>query len=172
MRNAAAAAGGLKHDSFKRETQPLGMADPSASSSGGAIRMDGYEEDAAMSKSEVLSRGEVLKRRSRRVKQLDWICKKMYWDWLMEGELRSKAREYYWVYGSPFVEEEEDNGDLGENRISNGWSRCGMQGCEAKAMALTKFCLMHILNDAKQNLYKRCTFVVRRFVLFCFVYKE
>lgn len=108
-------------------------------------------------------------------------------------EMRSKVREYYWEYGkSTFVEEEEIerinssrvdggadnvNGNLGVNGGNGGCnvsSRCGVHGCKAKAMALTRFCHMHILSDAKQKLYKACTFTIKRFALFVFrfVYKE
>ncbi|KAK4403801.1 hypothetical protein Sango_0748700 [Sesamum angolense] len=136
------------------------MLDPSSSSSSGPIRIDGSEHDAALSKSEFLTRPEVINRRARRY------------------------REYYWEYGkSPFVDDEENekmnsnrgdcagstaenlgNGNLGingGNGNSNVASRCGVHGCKAKAMALTRFCHMHILSDAKQKLYKACSFSIK-----------
>lgn len=164
------------------------MLDPSPSSSSGPIRIDGSEQDVALSKSELLTRPEVLNRRARRLKQLARIYRDNYWV-LME-ELKVKYREYYWEYGkSPFVEDEENekinsgrvdctaltaensNGNLGVNGgngTSNVASRCGVHGCKVKAMALTRFCHMHILSDAKQKLYKACTFSIKRFVLHCF----
>ncbi|KAK6144937.1 hypothetical protein DH2020_021757 [Rehmannia glutinosa] len=174
--------------SFKPETKPLSlrtteMLGPSSSSSSVAIRIDGSEHDAALSKSEFLTRPEIINRRSRRVKQLARIYRDHYWA-LME-ELKLKYREYYWEYGkSPFEEEEENerinsnrgdyaavpaenisNGNLGVNGangiISNVTSRCGVHGCKAKAMALTRFCHMHILSDAKQKLYKGCSFSIK-----------
>lgn len=111
-------------------------------------------------------------------------------------ELKLKYREYYWEYGkSPFVEDEDNerinvsrvdgaglpadngNGNLGVNGgngIGNASSRCGVHGCKAKAMALTRFCHMHIISDKKQQLYKQCTFTIKRFVflLFRFIYTE
>lgn len=169
------------------------MPDPSPSSSAGPIRVDGAEHDAALSKSGFLTRPEVISRRARRVKQLARIYRDHYWA-LME-ELKLKYREYYWEYGkSPFVEDEENernnlsrgdvaglaadngNGNLGINggngnlgiNGGNASSRCGVHGCKAKAMALTRFCHMHIMSDAKQKLYKACTFAIKRlrFVFF------
>lgn len=104
-------------------------------------------------------------------------------------ELKFKYREYYWEYGkSPFVEDEDGerinsnrgdsaavnaenggNGNLGfhgGNCSSNASNRCGVHGCKAKAMALTRFCHMHILSDAKQKLYKACSFSIKRFGFF------
>ncbi|KAG6402352.1 hypothetical protein SASPL_139230 [Salvia splendens] len=138
------------------------MPDPSPSSSAGPVRIDGAELDAALSKSEFLTRSEIINRRSRRAKQLAGIYRDHYWA-LME-ELKLKYREYYWEYGkSPFVEDDENerinsshadgaaglaadngngNGNLGVNggngnAIGNASGRCGMNGCKAKAMALT-----------------------------------
>ncbi|KAG6404712.1 hypothetical protein SASPL_136965 [Salvia splendens] len=142
------------------------MPDPSPSSSAGPIRIDGAEQDAALSKSEFLTRSEVINRRSRRAKQLAGIYRDHYWA-LME-ELKLKYREYYWEYGkSPFVEDEENekinssradgaaglaadngNGNLGVNGgngnvIGNATGRCGMNGCKAKAMALTIYRVLY-----------------------------
>ncbi|KAL2249185.1 INO80 complex subunit D-like [Sesamum indicum] len=189
---AAAASSGLNHNStfplsFKTELKPFSqqaseMLDPSSSSSSGPIRIDGSEHDAALSKSEFLTRPEVINRRARRVKQLARIYRDHYWA-LME-ELKLKYREYYWEYGkSPFLDDEENekmnsnrgdctgstaenpgNGNLGINGgsvNSNVASRCGVHGCKAKAMALTRFCHMHILSDAKQKLYKACSFSIK-----------
>lgn len=108
-------------------------------------------------------------------------------------ELKLKHREYYWEYGkSPFVEDEENeklnssraefaaengngNGNSGVNGgncTSNAATRCGVHGCKAKAIALSRFCHMHILSDAKQKLYKACTFTIKRFVLLRLLLKE
>ncbi|GAB4855896.1 hypothetical protein Ancab_024536 [Ancistrocladus abbreviatus] len=63
-------------------------------------------EDSILSKSEFLTRQEVLKRRLRRIKLLSKCYRDYYWS-LME-ELRLKHREYYWIYGkSPFKEDGE-----------------------------------------------------------------
>ncbi|KAL2453401.1 hypothetical protein Adt_49098 [Abeliophyllum distichum] len=160
------------------------MIDPSPSSSTGPMRIDGSEEDLALSKSEYLTRPEVLKRRARRAKQLCRIYRDHYWA-LME-ELKLKYREYCWEYGkSPFQEDDENdrinsnrgdgtriiqenvngignkNGNSGFNNGNNIVNRCGVHGCKAKAMALTRFCHMHILSDAKQKLYKACNFSIK-----------
>ncbi|XP_042466537.1 INO80 complex subunit D-like [Zingiber officinale] len=81
--------------------------------------IDGAEEDEILCPSRSLTREEVLRRRSRRVKQLALCYRRQYWA-LME-EVRVKHRQYYWEYGvSPFecgdkeVEEEEPEQDKGE----------------------------------------------------------
>lgn len=159
------------------------MIDPSL----GPMRIDGSEVDLVLSKSEYLTRPEVLKRRSLRAKQLSRIYRDHYWA-LME-ELKIKYREYCWEYGkSPFQDDGENekinsnrrdgtrliqendngtgnkNGNPGVNNGSNIVNRCGVHGCKAKAMALTRFCNMHILSDSKQKLYKACNFSIKRFV--------
>ncbi|GER28276.1 KAT8 regulatory NSL complex subunit 2 [Striga asiatica] len=186
-----AAAGGPNHHSaaplyLKTETKPPSnaceMLDPSASSSSGPIRIDGSEQDATLSKSEFLTRSEFLNRRARRVKQLGRIYRDQYWA-LME-ELKLKYREYYWEYGKgPFLEDEEnernnasrgdyaalpgENGSHGNFGVNGGNAsgrvsgRCEVHGCKAKAMALTRFCHMHITSDAKQKLYESCTFSIK-----------
>lgn len=52
----------------------------------------------------------------------------------------------------------------------NNNHRCLFVGCKLKAMALTSYCHLHILSDAKQKLYKPCGYVIKRyyFALFCF----
>lgn len=145
--------------------------------------VDGAEEDLVLAKSEVLSREEVLKRRSRRVKQLARCYKAHYWS-LME-ELRVKYREYYWKYGkSPFKEDKdpemvgaanrtEGTGEsvnnvansVDYNNVSSnnqlGLGLCAVGGCKSKAMAMTRFCHPHILSDSKQKLYKACTYAIK-----------
>ena len=106
-------------------------------------------------------------------------------------ELKIQYREYYWKYGvSPFKEdnqkheqqkqgggvgilqrENEENGAnievIGENNTNvsdlKSNHRCLFVGCKLKAMALTSFCHLHILSDAKQKLYKPCGYVIKRF---------
>ncbi|KAG6531783.1 hypothetical protein ZIOFF_005607 [Zingiber officinale] len=69
--------------------------------------IDGAEEDEILCPSRSLTREEVLRRRSRRVKQLALCYRRQYWA-LME-EVRVKHRQYYWEYGvSPF---ESKNGE-------------------------------------------------------------
>ncbi|XP_042067714.1 INO80 complex subunit D-like [Salvia splendens] len=138
------------------------MPDPSPSSSAVAIRIDGSEQDAALSKSEFLTQAEVIERRGRRVKQLARIYRDQYW--LLMEEMKLKYREYYWEYGkSPFVEENEENQRINsDNDLGfNATGRCGVNGCKAKAMVLTDFCHMHILSDTKQTLYKPCNFNIK-----------
>ncbi|XP_042471429.1 INO80 complex subunit D-like [Zingiber officinale] len=81
--------------------------------------IDGAEEDEALRFSRSLTREEVLRRRSRRLKQLALCYRRQYWA-LME-EVRVKHRDYYWEYGvSPYEggdkdeegeEVEQDKGD-------------------------------------------------------------
>lgn len=152
------------------------MVDPQPSSSAAPIRLDGSEIDAALANSEFLTQAEVLSRRSRRLKQLAGIYRDHYWA-LME-QLKSQHRRYFWVYGkSPYVEADENGpsdlncsaaaagGDLGvKGGKSNDESGniCVAQGCRVKAMALTNFCLMHILSDPNQKLYKPCRFPINK----------
>lgn len=175
------------HDSNHHQTQR-----PSSSTSA-ALAIDGSEEDERLSKSEFLTRKEVLKRRVRRVRQLSKVYRDHYWA-LME-ELKLRYREYYWEYGkSPFQEHDENNnssnnnngnanvkGENGEANFqesaeisrdsANGRAnRCGVHGCKSKAMALTKFCQMHILSDAKQKLYKPCNYAIKRFTFYSLIY--
>nr|GMD16416.1 INO80 complex subunit D-like [Ipomoea batatas] len=132
------------------------------------ILIDGCEEDAVLARSKFLHRMEVLRRRSRRVKQLTRIYPDHYWA-LME-EVKLKYREYYWEYGkSPFLEDNEENNiaitGTGENPNPNLNSnnpisnKCGIITCKSKAMALTRFCHAHILSDPNQKLYKACNYV-------------
>ncbi|KAA8533392.1 hypothetical protein F0562_031174 [Nyssa sinensis] len=152
------------------------------SSASTSMAMDGSDEDSALSKSEFLTRQEVLKRRSRRLKQLAKVYRDHYWS-LMD-ELKLKYREYYWEYGkSPFQEDEDRENldwknsiqgtgeDANTNNNGNGSklglglgvnaNRCVVNGCKSKAMALTRFCHSHILSDAKQKLYKGCNYVTK-----------
>ncbi|KAL6338454.1 hypothetical protein AAG906_020544 [Vitis piasezkii] len=134
--------------------------------------------DAVLSSSRYLTRQEVIRRRSRRVKQLSKCYRAHYWS-LMQ-ELKIRYREYYWKYGrSAFQEDEKREGEgvegTGENLNGHGKlglglgigengfdvKRCAVSGCKSKAMALTRFCHPHILSDSKQKLYKGCSFVIK-----------
>lgn len=139
-----------------------------------AMFIEGKEEDDALASSQFLSREEVLRRRSRRLKQLNRCYRRQYWA-LME-EIRVKHRDYYWEFGkSPL---EEDNAStaqgvlvekvgLGHVEGENGSSsrgerkRCTYIGCKSKAMPLTIYCHAHILFDTKQTLYKACNYVIK-----------
>ncbi|KAG9150583.1 hypothetical protein Leryth_008050 [Lithospermum erythrorhizon] len=101
--------------------------------------------------------------------------KKIYCDhyWLLMEDVKNKFREYYWDYGeSPFVEEEVNKHlnacrDGVEGVDANGVSghcpssKCEVQGCKSKAMALTPYCHMHILCDPNQKLYKPCNYPIK-----------
>ncbi|KAK6911765.1 putative DNA-binding domain [Dillenia turbinata] len=160
----------------------------SSSSSASPFRIAGSEEDSILSNSVALTRQEVLRRRSRRIKQLVDCYKNHYWA-LME-ELRFQYRQYYWNYGkSPFKTEQEEkdgqngggvevieeNGNGNGNGNTNSNSRlglgsgdgddgiklCAVTGCKSKAMALTDYCHPHILFDKRQVLYKPCNYVIK-----------
>ncbi|CAN4113838.1 unnamed protein product [Withania somnifera] len=142
------------------------MPDPNSSTGNIAVRpikIDGWEEDAILARSKFLHRMEVLKRRHRRTKQLQRIYRDCYWS-LME-EVKLKHREYCWKFGtSTFQEDEENNnkdGSLGNGENNNNSNTCGVHGCKSKAMALTRFCHMHILSDSKQKLYKACNYAIK-----------
>ncbi|KAI3807880.1 hypothetical protein L1987_23816 [Smallanthus sonchifolius] len=118
------------------------------------------DEDVYLSKSELLAREEVLKRRSRRLKQLARVYRDHYW--CMMDELKLKYRKYYWEYGkSPYQENESVVTETEAVKNGNESSRCAVHGCKTKAMALTKFCHAHILSDSKQKLYISCTYVIK-----------
>ncbi|KAI5558190.1 hypothetical protein BDE02_17G023200 [Populus trichocarpa] len=147
-------------------------------------------KDQVLSRATHITRQELLKRRSYKLKQLSKCFKDHYWA-LME-ELKIQYREYYWEYGvSPFKEdqntlqkqeqqkqgggigvlerENEESGAnievIGENNTNvsdlKSNHRCLFVGCKLKAMALTSFCHLHILSDAKQKLYKPCGYVIK-----------
>lgn len=132
------------------------------------------DDTSALSTAEFLTRYEVLKRRSQRVKRLKKLYKTHYWA-LME-ELRSSYRKYYWEYGkSPYKEDSKNNNNnkINENNNNNNneekkdidgggfVKKCGMAGCKTKAMPMTRFCHLHILSDSKQKLYKGCSYVTK-----------
>ncbi|XP_058094076.1 uncharacterized protein LOC131240072 [Magnolia sinica] len=144
-----------------------------SSSSKTPLTIDGSEEDTALRLSGSLTREEVLRRRSRRVKQLARYYKSQYW--ALMDEVRAQYRGYYWKYGkSPFKEEGdsaaaaaegsgENNGDFRNGCGGSGDSmkKCAFGGCKSKAMALTNYCHSHILSDSKQKLYKACSYVIK-----------
>ncbi|CAL5394756.1 unnamed protein product [Camellia sinensis] len=79
---------------------------------------DDFDSDSALSRSQFLTRPEVLKRRSRRLKQLSKIYRDYYWS-LIE-DLKLKYRDYYWNYGkSPFLEDEDILHSLNHNHSNN-----------------------------------------------------
>ncbi|KAL1208883.1 hypothetical protein V5N11_010560 [Cardamine amara subsp. amara] len=76
------------------------------------------------------------------------------------------------------VEGSGDNGtnnDGGNGAKSDHYanSNCGscMYGCKAKAMALTKYCQLHILKGSNQKLYTGCTNVIKRSISLSLVLK-
>lgn len=142
------------------------------------MRIADSDLDAPLSTAEFLTRQEVLKRRSRRARQLARCYKAHYW--ALMDELKAKHKEYYWLYGkSPYkdedeVEEENATGNNRNCRRKEGAKgndegmtetmeirRCEVTGCKAKAMALTRYCHAHILSDSKQKLYKGCSYCIK-----------
>ncbi|KAK1295105.1 hypothetical protein QJS10_CPA16g00150 [Acorus calamus] len=131
-----------------------------------------------------MSRYEVLRRRSRRVKLLSRFYMRQYW--AMAEEVRVRHREYYWKYGKSPISADEveemvvEGGEegmlglgfegvkggermmvLGKKKAEEGLQRCLFNGCHVRAMPLTSHCKTHILSDSKQTLYKACTFVLK-----------
>ena len=83
-------------------------------------------------------------------------------------ELKKKHKEYYWLYGkSPFKEDEKKSiEDNDGKKLGLGLQlKCQISDCKEKAMALTRFCHKHILNDSNQILYRGCNFPIKRLVL-------
>lgn len=150
-----------------------------------AVAMEGAEEDEVLRDAGALSREEVLRRRARRVRQLESLYRRQYW--ALVEEVRVRHRDYYWEFGvSPVVEEGGGKGpengmigvregeglrfrELGSNSnvaVEKGErKRCAFPGCKSKAMPLTKYCHPHIISDSKQTLYKPCNYVIRRYGL-------
>ncbi|KAM0940139.1 putative DNA-binding domain, KAT8 regulatory NSL complex subunit 2 [Dioscorea sansibarensis] len=167
-------------ESLTRNLHPSLAPDP-----GAADPMDCGDEDEVLRTAAFLSREEVLRRRSRRLKRLAKHYKDQYWALLEEVKVRH--RDYYWDFGkSPFVGEDRESGgneggavEGSEERAKGGVGapglgfgagdggkkgqreRCGVSGCKAYAMPLTKFCHSHILLDGKQTLYKACSYVIK-----------
>lgn len=162
---------------------PRAIHDPE-SNPGPMEAIAGEDEDEALKMAVVLSREEVLRRRSRRLKQLERCYREQYWA-LME-ELRVRHRDYYWEFGkSPFDGQKGENvvfaavGEGSEEVAKDGVGglgfgggeagkkgereRCGVSGCKVYAMPLTRFCHSHILLDGKQMLYKGCSYVIKRY---------
>lgn len=84
-------------------------------------------------------------------------------------ELKGKFKEYVWKHGlSPYKEGgggDDDDEERGNGlEVNNTTALCAFNGCTLKAMALTKFCHLHILSDSKQVLYKPCEYVIKRLV--------
>uniref|UniRef100_A0A2P2M0W3 KAT8 regulatory NSL complex subunit 2 n=1 Tax=Rhizophora mucronata TaxID=61149 RepID=A0A2P2M0W3_RHIMU len=168
-------------------TTPLGnhFQNPSATAS----LISPSQEDDALSRATHITRQELLKRRSYKLKQLSKCYRDHYW--ALMDELKFQYRDYYWRYGvSPFKEDhprprkQDQGGDIGiegigeNNNNNNGnglnvnWNSeadlelknnrgCLFVGCRLKAMALTSFCHLHILSDAKQKLYKPCDYIIK-----------
>ncbi|KAL6970782.1 hypothetical protein U1Q18_030470 [Sarracenia purpurea var. burkii] len=129
------------------------------------------EEDVYLFDSSHLTRQEVIRRRAHNLKQLSRVYRDHYW--AMMEELKVKYRDYVWNYGlSPFKEDEESKvwkeevtdvgvgGSRGETGLEAN-ATCAFYGCALKAMALTRFCHLHILSDSKQVLYKPCEYVIK-----------
>ncbi|KAK8574205.1 hypothetical protein V6N13_097194 [Hibiscus sabdariffa] len=144
-------------------------------------------QDVALARSTHLTREELLKRRLRHLRQLSRCYRAHYWA-LMEN-LKIQYRNYYWKFGiSPFKQNasqdladdapvfecppadnnvhvnntntnSNSNSNFGLNFKNN--QQCSFVGCKLKAMALTRFCHLHILSDSKQKLYKACTYVIK-----------
>ncbi|GMI71452.1 hypothetical protein like AT2G31600 [Hibiscus trionum] len=137
-------------------------------------------QDVVLARSSHLTREELLRRRLRRLRRLSRCYRDHYWA-LMEN-LKIQYRNYYWKFGiSPFKQnyvqdladdaavieippadnntDTNNNSSFGLNFKNN--QHCSFVGCKFKAMALTRFCHLHILSDSKQKLYKACTYVIK-----------
>ncbi|KAG1331306.1 hypothetical protein COCNU_02G012740 [Cocos nucifera] len=62
-----------------------------------AVVVEGMEEDEVLSDAGALSRDEVLRRRLRRVRQLQSLYRRQYW--ALVEEVRVRHRDYYWELG-------------------------------------------------------------------------
>nr|GMC72101.1 INO80 complex subunit D-like [Ipomoea batatas]GME17124.1 INO80 complex subunit D-like [Ipomoea batatas] len=131
-----------------------------SSSTSPPILIDGREEDVVLARSKVLHRMEVLRRRSRRIKQLSQIYRDYYWALMEEVKLNeenniSNANHVDSALGTG------ENPNCNTLISNNGSNKCGVCNCKSKAMALTRFCHMHILSDPRQKLYKPCSYSIK-----------
>ncbi|XP_057489904.1 uncharacterized protein LOC130775895 [Actinidia eriantha] len=114
-----------------------------------------FQQDAYLSNSSHLAREEVLRRRSHNLKQLARVYRNHYWS--MMEDIKAKCRDYVWKYGlSPYMEDDERR--IQREEVN---PLCAFYGCKLKAMALTRFCHLHILSDLKQVMYKPCEYVIK-----------
>ncbi|KAG7559112.1 putative DNA-binding domain [Arabidopsis thaliana x Arabidopsis arenosa] len=151
-------------------------------------------EDEILALSSQLTRPELLHCRSRNLMQLAKCCTDNYWAIMEDVKAQHRNYRWKYGISPFKNEHNQSNkrrrlgqeGDIGDgdgvegsgdngtnNDGGNGVksdqyanSNCGscMYGCKAKAMALTKYCQLHILKDSKQKLYTGCTNVIKRFV--------
>ncbi|CAN8315566.1 unnamed protein product [Cochlearia groenlandica] len=172
-----------------RTPNPNPSSNASPSTSNSPITMS--QEDQFLSKSSHLTRPELLRRRSHNLKQLAKCYRDHYWA-LMEDLKAQHREYYWKYGVSPFKDEQNQpskrrrlgaegggDGDAVEGSGDNGGNNEGvngvradqypnsspgncMYGCKAKAMALTRYCHLHILKDSKQKLYTGCTNVIKR----------
>ncbi|XP_039067979.1 INO80 complex subunit D-like isoform X2 [Hibiscus syriacus] len=143
-------------------------------------------QDVVLAGATHLTRQELLKRRLQHLRQLSRCYRRHYWA-LMDN-FKIQYRNYYWKFGiSPFKQNSvqdladddapltespaADNNNVNVNNTNSNFGlnfknsqHCSFVGCKFKAMALTRFCHLHILSDSKQKLYKACTYVIKRYL--------
>ncbi|XP_010542754.1 PREDICTED: INO80 complex subunit D-like [Tarenaya hassleriana] len=149
-------------------------------------------EDQILARSTHLTRTELLRRRSHHLKQLSKVYRDHYWALMEDLKAQYREYYWRFGVSPfkdeqnqpnkrPRLGPEGETGDgdpvegCGENGNNNGGSngvtsdphtkscsRCSYGGCKFKAMALTNFCHLHIVNDKKQKLYKACEYVIKR----------
>ncbi|KAJ6860055.1 INO80 complex subunit D-like [Populus alba x Populus x berolinensis] len=148
-------------------------------------------KDQVLSRATHITHQELLKRRSYKLKQLSKCFKDHYWALMEELKiqyreyyweygvspfqedrqnnlLKQEQQKQGGGIGVLERENEESGANIeviGENNTNvsdlKSNHRCLFVGCKLKAMALTSFCHLHILSDAKQKLYKPCGYVIK-----------
>ncbi|KAJ6866172.1 INO80 complex subunit D-like [Populus alba x Populus x berolinensis] len=148
-------------------------------------------KDQVLSRATHITHQELLKRRSYKLKQLSKCFKDHYWALMEElkiqyreyyweygvspfqedhqNTLRKQEQQKQGGGIGVLERENEESGAnievIGENNTNvsdlKSNHRCLFVGCKLKAMALTSFCHLHILSDAKQKLYKPCGYVIK-----------
>uniref|UniRef100_A0A7N0TS94 KAT8 regulatory NSL complex subunit 2 n=1 Tax=Kalanchoe fedtschenkoi TaxID=63787 RepID=A0A7N0TS94_KALFE len=109
---------------------------------------DAGSDDAMLSKSELLTAEEIIRRRHRHIIQLSRVYRDHYW--ALMADLRRKYRDYLWTFGgSSFVADAEKN-------PKQEFNHCAHPNCRKKAIPTAIFCRSHILSDSNQVLYKAC----------------
>ncbi|CAD5166471.1 unnamed protein product [Musa acuminata subsp. malaccensis] len=104
-----------------------------------AFTIDGADEDERLRLAGALAREEMLRRRSRRTKQLARCYRRQFWA-LME-EVRVKHRDYYWEHGlSPFDEGDDGCGKGRAEKEHGGRAATGaLDGIEENGRARLGF---------------------------------
>ncbi|KAK8709089.1 hypothetical protein V6N13_060119 [Hibiscus sabdariffa] len=108
-------------------------------------------QDVVLARSTHLTREELLKRRLQHLSPFK------------QNSIQELADDAPVIETSPADDNVHVNNTTDTNICLNfkNNQHCSFVGCKFKAMALTRFCHLHILSDSNQKLYKACTYVIK-----------